>query len=72
MKRTYLDALSPQLLKRSIKTAIVVGIILNLINQWQAVFGDSTIAWTSLILTFIVPFLVSIYSGVMTASNHKQ
>ena len=60
-------AMAPQLVKRSIKTAILVGSILNLINQGPAIWGDDEINWTNLLLTFLVPYCVSTYSGAMSA-----
>lgn len=54
-------ALSGRCLRRSISVALVVGTVLNAINQWEAFFGDATVAWTKLLLTYCVPFCVSTY-----------
>lgn len=55
-----------RLIVRSIVTAIIVGSILVLINQWHAVFSDTPVNLGSLILTYMVPFCVSTFSGYMS------
>ena len=49
----------------AIKIAIVIGIVLNLINSYDAIFSNE---WSvklilKIILTFSVPYFVSIYSS---------
>jgi hypothetical protein len=44
--------------------ALIVGTILNLINQGDALFGDGRINWTKVILTFAVPYCVATYGAV--------
>lgn len=61
--------------RRSFYVALLVGTILNLINQGDALFGDSPIDWTKLVLTFIVPYAVATYGAVsvqLTASRHSR
>lgn len=48
---------------RSAKIALVVGPILTLINQWEAVVALETPNLAKLGLTFLVPFCVSFFSG---------
>ena len=62
-------AFSPPMLKRSLITAALVGSILNLINQSDALFGQSSVVWTQLLLTFIVPFCVSTFSGSLATAH---
>lgn len=50
--------------RRSLYVAIVVGAILNLINQGDAVFGDRTVNWIKVVLTFVVPYCVATYGAV--------
>ena len=50
--------------------ALVVGTLLNLINQGDAVFGGGDVDYLKLALTYLVPFLVSTH-GAMTAQKHK-
>jgi len=48
---------------RSMKTALLVGPVLTLINQWEAVIALQTPNLPKVLLTFLVPFCVSFYSG---------
>ena len=49
---------------RSVYVAVVVGTILNLINQGDAIWGNLPVHWTKLILTYCVPYFVSTYGAV--------
>jgi hypothetical protein len=65
--------------RRSGRVALVVGTLLNLINQPQAVFGLLCLDYPAMqsldvlkaLLTFSVPFLVATY-GALTAIAHHQ
>ena len=50
--------------RRSFIVALIVGAILNLINQGDALFGDGRLNLTKLILTFAVPYCVATYGAV--------
>lgn len=56
---------------RAFKVALFVGIILNLINNPQLFEFESNaeIHGSRIILTFIVPFCVSLYSSVLANSK---
>lgn len=58
------DALSDGIPKRSFYVALVVGTILNLINQGDALFGPGPINWIKIVLTYLVPYAVSTYGAV--------
>jgi hypothetical protein len=49
---------------RSGCVALVVGIILNLINRGDAIFGAMMINWIKIVLTYFVPYAVSTYGAV--------
>lgn len=49
---------------RAAKLALVVGTLLVLINQWEAVAGKSDMDWLKVLLTYCVPYLVSTYTSV--------
>lgn len=55
--------------RRAIIVAVVVGSVLNLINQSDAIFGPKAIDWGKLLLTFIVPYLVSTHGAVSTCMS---
>ena len=50
----------------SLKVALVVGVILNVINQGDILYSlqFDKINWRKLLLTFAVPYLVSTYASV--------
>lgn len=58
----------------SIKVAIIVGTLLNLINQGDALLSlnSNHIHWPKLIFTYMVPYLVSTYAAVRTKLNYKS
>jgi hypothetical protein len=49
---------------RSLWVAVVVGTILNLINQGDVLLSGQRLAFTKLAFTYIVPYLVSTYGAV--------
>ena len=61
-------AFSQPILSNSIKIALVVGTILNAINQGERILAGSEILWGSLFLNYLIPFCVSCYS----ASRHAM
>jgi hypothetical protein len=69
MKQTTLNqafryALSDGIPLRSFYIALVVGTILNLINQGDALFATAQINWIKIVLTYFVPYAVSTYGAV--------
>lgn len=57
-------ALSRELLRQNIPTSLAVGALLTGINQWEGLFAPAQLSLSKLLLTFLVPFLVSSYSAV--------
>ena len=58
------NAVSDGVPRRSCIVALIVGTILNLINQGDAVFTGATIDVSKLLLTYLVPYCVSTYGAV--------
>lgn len=56
-------ALSGACLKRSLGAMLLVGTVLNLINQWDFYFGSAGIDPWRMLLTYCVPFCVSTYGA---------
>lgn len=50
-------------LKNSIKISLVVGTLLNAINQGSAFVGPETVSWLHVGLNYCVPFCVAYYSA---------
>ena len=63
-KRACACAVSEGVPRRSLLVALVVGTILNLINQGDALVSGQTLSIAKLALTYIVPYLVSTYGAV--------
>jgi hypothetical protein len=77
--RIHRIAIQLSIYRRSLKVAFVVGTLLNLINQPQAVLGllsldnlaMQRIDVVKALLTYSIPFLVASY-GALTAIAHRQ
>ena len=65
-------ALSKPVLKRSLAVMLVVGTVLNAINQGDAFLNEGPINWIKVVLTFCVPFLVSTYGAFSAAQLSSQ
>ena len=57
-------AISDGVPRRSLYVALIVGTVLNLINQGDALLGMASINWLKLILTYCVPYVVCTYGAV--------
>jgi hypothetical protein len=64
ISRVYQCCVSDGVPRRSFLVALIVGTILNLINQGDALFGASHLNLTKIILTFAVPYCVATYGAV--------
>ena len=49
---------------RALKVALIVGTILNLINQGDALFGPNELELVKASLTYCVPFCVSLHGAI--------
>ncbi len=57
-------SLSEGIPKRSLMVALVIGTILNLINQGDALMAGATVNLFKLFLTYLVPYCVATYGAV--------
>jgi hypothetical protein len=57
-------AISDGVPRRALWVALVVGSILNLINQGDALLAGERLNITKLVMTYVVPYLVSTYGAV--------
>lgn len=68
------DALAQTLrwpvLRQALLVALVVGSLLNLINQGDAIWGEAALQWPKLLLTWCVPFFVALY-GAYSANRAR-
>jgi len=63
MTRFFKIATSKHIVKNSCKIALVVGSLLNVINQGERLLNGDTISWFHLFLNFLVPYCVASYSA---------
>lgn len=54
----------PDIVRRSLIIAVIVGAILNIINQGDAFLSEKEVNWFKIGLTFLVPYCVSTYGAV--------
>jgi hypothetical protein len=64
LKRICVCAVSDGIPRRSILVALVVGTILNIINQGDALITRASIDWYKIIFTYLVPYGVCTYGAV--------
>ena len=62
-------ALAPATVKAAIMVALVIGTVLNLINQGDALLAGDPLVWWKIVLTYLVPYCVSTYGAVMALRN---
>ena len=60
------------MIKRAFITAIVVGTILTIINQVDALFGEAELVIWQALLSTVVPFVVSLVSASLTLRQTKR
>jgi hypothetical protein len=65
-------AVSDGVPRRSFYVALVVGTILNLINQGDAIFGAASVDWLKIVLTFFVPYGVCTYGAVSAQAGQVK
>ena len=53
--------------RRSLYVALIVGTVLNLINQGDALLGAASVSWLKVVLTYCVPYAVCTYGAVSQA-----
>lgn len=60
---SFRAALAWPVAKRSLTIAFLVGSILNLINQGDALMAGADVVWWKITLTYCVPFCVATYGA---------
>ncbi len=72
MLRIIPIALRWSIMRTAIKVSLVVGTLLNLINQGEALFDNTEIAWGQVLLNYFVPYCVSSYSAANTQMDKER
>ena len=65
-------ALSDGIPLRAFCVALIVGGILNLINQGDEIFRGEPVVWWKIALTFIVPYCVSTHGAIAAKSSQQS
>ncbi len=60
---TKVDIMNKLAVKRSFVIALVVGTLLNIINQYDALLLTGSVNFFKIILTYCIPFCVSLFSA---------
>jgi len=61
----------PQL-KMALIIALIVGTVLNLINQGHLLNTLDKVNWVNIVLTYCVPFCVATFSSALSTTKHKK
>lgn len=56
-------AFSRRIVADAVRVALVVGALLNCINEGGALLSGQGIAWGSIVLNFVVPYCVATYAA---------
>ena len=63
MREFFEACISPSIRWRAIKVSLVVGTLLNLINQADSARNGGSMSWPHRFLNYLVPYCVSNYSA---------
>lgn len=58
--------------QRAVTVALVIGTVLNLINQGDALLRGGDLHYGKLILTYLVPYVVSTHGAVSARLNVRE
>ncbi|WP_028863901.1 methyl-accepting chemotaxis protein [Psychromonas aquimarina] len=58
--------------KKSFVVALIVGTVLNLINQYPLLFSDLSVNWLQVGTTYLIPYLVSFFSSRSAVHKHQS
>lgn len=68
MRKILLQSFKPRILYSAAKVSLVVGSLLNVINQWDYLVAGQGLMIDHLLFNYLVPFCVSAYSGAKAIS----
>lgn len=63
MKKVFAVILTPHIARSSVRIALFVGTLLNLINQIGPLLNGSDLSWVHVFLNYLVPYCVASYSA---------
>jgi hypothetical protein len=65
-------SLAGQVLKRAALVAAILGTVLTLVNQPEAIFGTAKVRWLPLVLVYLTPFLVVSASQILGIRQARE
>jgi hypothetical protein len=71
MKVFLRTACASHIVRNAVKVALVVGTVLNVVNQGAYVWKGEPISWWQVLMNYLVPYCVSTYSAVKNEMNHR-
>lgn len=72
MRRLLHFILTRQVLLGAAKVSLVVGTLLNLINQWDYLIAAQSLMLGHALMNYMVPFCVSAYSGAKALESKNR
>jgi hypothetical protein len=70
VRHAFRIALKDGIPLRSLMFAVVVGTVLNVVNQGDALLSGAAIGWFKVILTYVVPYCSCTY-GAVSSQMHS-
>lgn len=65
-------ACTGKIVKNSLRIALVVGSVLNLVNQGEAIMAGAAVAWVQVALNYLVPYCVASYSAAKQEATSRR
>lgn len=72
MKDLLRAAGSRPIAANALRISLVVGTVLNLINQGRAIVAGSGVSWWHVLLNYGVPYCVASYSAAKNQTAHRS
>lgn len=72
MRTLFQVACSGKIVKNSLRIALVVGTVLNLVNQGSAILAGTGISWMHVALNYLVPYCVASYSAAKNEMTVRE
>ena len=72
LNRFLRTAMQPSIIRTALKVSLVIGSILNIINQGHHLFTDTAVSWPRFFMNYLVPFCVSAYSAAKNERGRRS
>ena len=72
MRTLFQIACTGKIVKNSLRIAVVVGSVLNLVNQGEAILAGAAISWLHIVLNYLVPYCVASYSAAKNEATSRE